>query len=158
MTPVHANSASKSGPGDRDDDQSVAGDLSTAAFEASFKQDLLKAIENIRSSDTFAFNAELKALPRDLGISVDGVGAISLPLGESHARHIISKARRAPYGKGSDTIVDTAVRNTWELDPAQFTITWSGWPSYLKKICNVVAQQMGISTTVHADIYKMLLY
>jgi hypothetical protein len=89
---------------------------------------------------------------------VDGVGAISLPLGESHARHIVSKARQAPYGKGSDTIVDTAVRNTRELDPTQFTIAWSGWPSYLEKICNVVAQQMGISTTVHADIYKMLLY
>ncbi|KAH6963707.1 hypothetical protein DER45DRAFT_610045 [Fusarium avenaceum] len=160
MTSVHTytNGVSTSVPGDHDDNQSVASDLSTATFKTSFKQDLLKAIENIRSSGTFAFNAELKVLSRDLGISVDGVGAISLPLGESHARHIVSKARQAPYGKGSDTIVDTAVRNTWELDPSQFTITWSGWPSYLRKICNVVAQQMGISTTVHADIYKMLLY
>ncbi|KAM0324713.1 hypothetical protein ACHAPQ_008270 [Fusarium lateritium] len=158
MTSVQANGVSNSGPGDHDDNQSVASDLSTAAFKNSFKQDLLQAIENVRYSGTFAFNAELKALPRDVGISVEGVGAISLPLGESCARKIISKARQAPYGKGSDTIVDTAVRNTWELDPAQFTIGWSGWPSYLKKICNVVAQQMGISTTVHADMYKMLLY
>ncbi|SPJ92417.1 uncharacterized protein FTOL_13703 [Fusarium torulosum] len=142
MTSVRTKGASNSGPGDHDDNQSVASDLSTAAFKNSFKQDLLKAIENIRSSGTFAFNAELKGLPYDLGISVDGVEVISLPLGESNARHIISKARQAPYGKGSDTIVDTA----------------SGWPNYLKKICNVVAQQMGISTTVHADIYKMLLY
>lgn len=158
MTSVRTKGASNSGPGDHDDNQSVASDLSTAAFKNSFKQDLLKAIENIRSSGTFAFNAELKGLPHDLGISVDGVDVISLPLSKSNARHIISKARQAPYGKGRDTIVDTAVRNTWELDPAQFTITWSGWPNYLKKICNVVAQQMGISTTAHADIYKMLLY
>ncbi|KAM0343299.1 hypothetical protein ACHAPU_008749 [Fusarium lateritium] len=157
---AHANSAFNSGPGDQDDNQSIVSDLSTAAFKDSFKDDLLKAIESIRAPGAFAFNAALSKLPPDLGVSVDGVGRIPLPLSESHARRIISKARQAPYGKGSDTIVDTAVRNTWELDPTQFKISWSGWTAYLRNIRSVVAQQMGlnINTTVHAHLYKMLLY
>ncbi|KAF5659957.1 hypothetical protein FHETE_9239 [Fusarium heterosporum] len=158
MTSAHTNSAFNLGPGVQDDNQSIASDLSTAAFKDSFKDDLLKAIESIRAPGAFAFNAVLDKLPPDLGISVNGVGRIPLPLNESHARRIISKAHRAPYGKGSDTIVDTTVRNTWEIDPTQFAITWSGWSSSLRNIRGVVAQQLGINTTVHADLYKMLLY
>ncbi|KAM0558470.1 hypothetical protein ACHAPJ_004660 [Fusarium lateritium] len=152
--------ADASGSGAQDDVQSISSDLSTADFKLDFKQDLLEAITNIKSASKFAFSTKVDTPPKlgDLGISVDGIGEISLPLGEPHARQIITKARQAPYGKGSDTIVDTSVRNTWELNPTQFTIGWSGWPSCLKQICDTVAQQMGISTTIHAELYKMLLY
>lgn len=48
----------------------------------------------------------------DLGLSVHGVGKIILPLQEAQVRELIAASRQAPYGKGSETIVDTAVRNT----------------------------------------------
>jgi hypothetical protein len=96
--------------------------------------------------------------PSDFNISVDGVGNVALPLGESQARQIITKARQAPYRKGSDTFVDTSVRNTWELCPSQFTIGPAEWSVYLQKICQTAAQQMGTSTPIRAEIYEMLLY
>ncbi|KAJ4250573.1 hypothetical protein NW762_011832 [Fusarium torreyae] len=123
----------------------------------SFKEDLLNAIYNIKSVGTFAWSAPIQRSP-SFPISVNGVGDIPLPLGEFHAQQIIVQARQAPYGKGSDTIVDTTVRNTWELDPSQFQINVPNWPDRVQHICGLVAQKLGINTTVHAEIYKMLLY
>ena len=55
-------------------------------------------------------------------LRIDGIpGDIKLPLNVATARRLIRQARQAPYGIGSETIVDTAVRNTWELDAAQFS-------------------------------------
>lgn len=69
---------------------------------------------------------------------MEGVGNITVPLSEAQARQIIAKARQAPYGKGSDTFVDISVRNTWELDPSQFTINSPEWNDYLLEICEEV--------------------
>ncbi|EXL79795.1 hypothetical protein FOPG_06532 [Fusarium oxysporum f. sp. conglutinans race 2 54008] len=161
MASVHAGGASGSGAGsghyDDNDNQSVASDLSTLDFKMDFPTDLMKLLEAINSEGSFAFNTKLD-IPSSFDISVNGVGALPLPLSEAHARQIITQARQAPYGKGSETIVDTAVRNTWELDPTQFTIGWSKWPGLLKQTCNMVAEKMGINTPIRAELYKMLLY
>ncbi|KAF5027314.1 hypothetical protein F66182_558, partial [Fusarium sp. NRRL 66182] len=140
--------------------ETVMSDLSTRTFQVDFKTDLLKAITDIKSGGKFAFSSKVQPPHKlnDLTVSLEGIGQVPIPLDEPHARQIITKARQAPYGKGSDTIVDTAVRNTWELDPSQFTIGWSEWPKYLEKMCEVAAQEMGVDTIVHAEIYKMLLY
>lgn len=149
--------ASGSVPGDIDDNSSIASDLSTLDFKKNFHDDLLKAIQNINSTGEFAFWTKFRA-PSDLSISIDGVGNIATPLAESQARQIITKARQAPYGKGTETFVDTSVRNTWELDPSQFTIISAMWRNYLLRACDMAAEQMGINTPVRAKLYKMLLY
>ena len=41
-------------------------------------------------------------------IEVDGVGPIALPLLPSQCAQLIAVAERAPYGRGGDTLVDTA--------------------------------------------------
>lgn len=161
MASVHAGGASGSGAGsghyDDNDNQSVASDLSILDFKMDFPTDLMKLLEAINSEGSFAFSTKLD-IPSSFDISVNGVGAIPLPLSEAHAGQIITQARQAPYGKGSETIVDTAVRNTWELDPTQFTIGWSKWPGLLEQTCNMVAEKMGINTPIHAELYTMLLY
>ncbi|KAF4442407.1 hypothetical protein FACUT_2066 [Fusarium acutatum] len=113
------------------DNQSVASDLSTLDFKMDFPSDLMNLLEAINSEGSFAFNAKLD-IPSSFDISVNDVGAISLPLGEAHACQIIKQARQAPHGNGSENIVDTAVRNTWELDPTQFTIGRLRWPAVLQ--------------------------
>lgn len=149
--------ASGSVPGDIDDNSSVASDLSTLDFKKNFHDDLLKAIQNINSTGEFAFWTKFRA-PSDLSISIDGVGNIATPLAESQARQIITTARQAPYGKGTETFVDTSVRNTWELDPSQFTIISDRWRDHLRDACAKAAEQMGINTPIRAKLYKMLLY
>ncbi|KAF5606868.1 2OG-Fe(II) oxygenase superfamily [Fusarium subglutinans] len=164
MASVHTGGPSGSGAGAGshhhadNDNQSVASDLSTLDFKrGDFSIDLLNLLEAINSEGSFAFNAKLD-IPSSFDISVNDVGAISLPLGEAQARQIIKQARQAPYGKGSETIVDTAVRNTWELDPTQFTINWLRWPALLQQVCQMVTEKMGINTPIRAELYKMLLY
>ncbi|KAI1048312.1 hypothetical protein LB506_002214 [Fusarium annulatum] len=153
------NPATVSGSGeDNDEDkQSGANNSSTMATNDDFKVDLLKAIKDVKIVGKFAFDQEIE-IPEDLSISVRGVGDIKLPLKKAQAVKIITQARQAPFGKGSDTIVDTSVRKTWELDPEQFTIGGEEWSNYLEEMCELVAQKMGIKTPVHAELYKMLLY
>ncbi|KAL1893602.1 hypothetical protein Sste5346_006433 [Sporothrix stenoceras] len=56
------------------------------------------------------------------GVTVHGVGAIDLPLRQEQAQEIMAQARQAPHGRGAETVIDTAVRNTWELDLDQFSL------------------------------------
>lgn len=119
--------------------------------------DLLFALASINTPASFACFGALKRTP-PAGIVVDGVGEIEMPLSESQARQIIAAARQAPYGKGSETLVDTSVRNTWELDASQFTFKNPTWPGHIQKISAAVGKDLGINTTIKAEVYKMLLY
>jgi hypothetical protein len=61
---------------------------------------------------------------------------VRVPLGETQARELIQLCHQTPYGKGTQTLVDTDMRRVWELDPAQFQLTnpnfshrkWGGAP------------------------------
>ena len=48
---------------------------------------------------------------------IDGIGLVGLPLSERDAKVIISHASQAPFGKGNQTVIDTTVRGTWEIEP-----------------------------------------
>ncbi|MFO7905266.1 MAG: hypothetical protein ACQESR_17160 [Planctomycetota bacterium] len=43
------------------------------------------------------------------GLDVDGLGAVGLPLTKAQARKLIKLCQQAPYGKGTETVVDTDV-------------------------------------------------
>ncbi|RSM10967.1 hypothetical protein CEP52_003205 [Fusarium oligoseptatum] len=120
------------------------------------KDELLQAIENIQVDGTFASSAAVNRL--SAGVFVHGVGDIAMPLTEFQACQMIAKARQAPYGKGSETIVDTSVRNTWELDPGQFELRDPTWIAQLQILCKQVAKTLGINGTIKAELYKMLIY
>ncbi|KAG6001850.1 hypothetical protein E4U21_003778 [Claviceps maximensis] len=147
--PTSANSAHPARPG-----SAVYG---TQGYDQELKNDLLKALSGIQASGSFAsFGVLPQPPPADL--FVDDVGDITLPLSEFQARQMIAKARQAPYGKGSATVVDTAVRNTWELDAEQFTLRNPAWPAFLRRVCARVALDLGINAPITAQIYKMLIY
>lgn len=48
------------------------------------------------------------------GLEVDGMGVLGRPLTKTHARKLIKLCRQAPYGKETETVVDTDVRRVWE--------------------------------------------
>ncbi|KAK3400751.1 hypothetical protein B0T20DRAFT_152426 [Sordaria brevicollis] len=140
------------------DPESVASELSSNGYKVNLMKDLCEALDNVKVAGSFASFRPLKETP-PAGLHVDGIGPISMPLHETQARQLISKARQAPFGKGSETVVDTSVRNTWELDASQFTFTDPNWPGYLQSIINDVASDLGIiNSPIRAEIYKMLLY
>ncbi|KDN63793.1 putative 2OG-Fe(II)oxygenase superfamily protein [Colletotrichum sublineola] len=99
--------------------------------------DLLEALDNVKTQGSFASFHPLKRVDPEL--FVHDVGPIGLPLQEPQIRQVIDKAIQAPFGKGSKTIIDTTVRNTWELDPKQFELRSPRWGSDLQRICAIVA-------------------
>ena len=141
---------------DHDDAVSVQSDLSTTEFHTSFEEEMLNALEDIKTPGSFASFGTLS--PFDPAITVEGVGQINLPLGEEQARQLIELSRQAPFGKGSETIVDTSVRNTWEIDAEKLTFANPRWEWILYQVCRRVASDLGISSPIQADLYKMLLY
>jgi hypothetical protein len=117
---------------------------------------LLAALDTIESPGTFASKGELPYV--DPQINVQDVGPVTLPLQESQARQMIEQAHQAPYGKGSETLVDTKVRNTLELNPDQFKLENPHWDSYVEKACACAARDLGVDVPVSAELYKMLIY
>ncbi len=83
--------------------------------KAAIQERLLEILRKVDRPGSICVSRDLPVtMP---GLEVDGLGAIRLPLGESQARELIGRCSQAPYGKGTETLVDTNVRRVWELDP-----------------------------------------
>lgn len=55
------------------------------------------------------------------------------------------------------TVVDTSVRKTWELDHTQFALANPAWQAYVASLLDDAAQSLAMSE-VRAEPYKLLLY
>lgn len=94
----------------------------------------------------------------DPGIEVDDLGAVELPLKRGMAKRLVALCRVAPYGKGTQTLVDRKVRNTLELDPKKFRLS-QGWNSAVARAAQLAAGQLGLpAERVEARLYKLLVY
>jgi predicted 2-oxoglutarate/Fe(II)-dependent dioxygenase YbiX len=91
-------------------------------------------------------------------LTVEGVGQIALPLLPIQAEQLIAIAKRAPYGRGSATIVDASVRRTWQIRPGQVHLGGKHWQGTLDRIVALAAEGLGISEPVSAELYKLLIY
>ncbi|CAK7203793.1 hypothetical protein SEUCBS139899_006541 [Sporothrix eucalyptigena] len=71
--------------------------------------------------------AALPTAPADhgIGVSANGVDEIKLPLKPTQTKNIAAQARLAPYKRGEETVVNTAVRYTSELVMSQSAFTGS---------------------------------
>jgi predicted 2-oxoglutarate/Fe(II)-dependent dioxygenase YbiX len=119
-------------------------------------QDLAEILSEVnRPGDYFAAGRVESASPR---LEVEGVGPIALPLLMAQARQLIKAATRAPYGRGSDTVVDTKVRRTWQIEADRVRIGGKHWSKSLDGIVARVAEGLGLTEPVTAEFYKLLVY
>ena len=91
-------------------------------------------------------------------LGVAGVGPIALPLLPVQAQQLIAVAEPAPYGRGEATLVDTAVRRTWQIDPERVQIGGQHWERTLADIVAQATVGLGVTGPVVADLYKLLVY
>ena len=91
-------------------------------------------------------------------LEVDGVGPIALPLLPVQAEQLVAVAQRAPYGRGEETLVDTAVRRTWQIGADRVHIRGKHWERTLETILARVADGLGVSEPVAVELYKLLVY
>ena len=91
-------------------------------------------------------------------LEVAGVGPIALPLLPVQAQQLIAIAEQAPYGRGEATLVDTAVRRTWQIAPERLQIGGQHWERTLADIVARATAGLGVTGPVVADLYKLLVY
>ena len=86
------------------------------------------------------------------------MGRIGLPLCHSQAMELKSRCEQAPYGRREETIVDTSVRNAWQLDASRLTIG----PTLKKAVTSLIPQvskDLGCQgVMIKALPYKLVLY
>jgi hypothetical protein len=93
------------------------------------------------------------------GLEVEGLGSVGLPLSKSDARKLIKLCRQAPYGKGTETVVDTDVRRVWELGPKKFRLTNPKWNPLVASIVSDIQAELGLAgQKLKAQLYKLLVY
>ena len=118
---------------------------------------LEKLLRSIDRPGDFCVHGRLFApMPR---LEVDGAGMLSFPVHEAQVRALIAAAERAPYGKGPDTLVDTSVRDCWQIGPERIRLAGGAWPETFAKILAAAASGLGCpGDRLEAQLYKLLVY
>ena len=134
--------------------------MSNDTIEVEYNQDL-QELETLLSDlpqpgNFYAYGTKEIPMPK---FEVDGVGVVSFPISEDQIKKIIKQATQAPYGKGTETILDTSVRKTWQLPPEQIHISGKSWSSHFEAIVADIKNQLGChEVIVEAELYKLLVY
>lgn len=92
------------------------------------------------------------------GLEVRDVGPIALPLLPVQAEQLIAVATQAPYGSGEQTILDTQVRRTWQINADQVEMRGRAWSRTLDGIVARIAGGLGVTEPISAELYKLLVY
>lgn len=127
----------------------------------SFRDVLSTFIKNPLQMSTFATGG---ALPPSIGvpaIHVDGVGRIAYPLSAEQSRTIVGAATQAPFGMGTETLVDLSVRRTWQVESSRVRIAPLWLEQSLPLLVSECCQKLGVDAkeeNVTANLYKLLLY
>ncbi len=92
-------------------------------------------------------------------ITVDSVGALSFPVLQAQIDALIDMAERAPYGKGTETLLDTSVRDCWQIDADKIHIIGGAWSDTFTEIMDLVSKGLGLGEgDLDAEMYKLLIY
>jgi hypothetical protein len=122
----------------------------------SIATELAEVLSTVRRPGDFVASGTTEILaPR---LEVAGVGVVALPLLPAQAKELIAVAERAPYGRGADTVVDTAVRRTWQIGADQVRIGGKHWERTSEAVLARAAEGLGISEPIAAELYKLLIY
>lgn len=121
------------------------------------KENILNCLKNLKGSGKFISVHTAKfQFP---GLEVDDIGEISYPINELQAKALIKVAHKAPFGKGSETIVDNTVRSAHEIDASKLTFNGGNWAVFLDEIIAQIKPDLGLEDyTISAHLYKMLIY
>jgi hypothetical protein len=87
------------------------------------------------------------------------VGQLSFPLSEHQVQDLIKVCTQATFGLDGKDIVDTNVRDSYQLDPSQIEIKNPEWNNKLNLLVKRVVKEIGYpNPNVTAKLYKILLY
>jgi predicted 2-oxoglutarate/Fe(II)-dependent dioxygenase YbiX len=123
---------------------------------SSIADQLFDTLQAVQSPGNFYATGKMEIFPPHL--EVEGVGRIALPLLSMQAEQLVAVAEVAPYGLGQETLIDTTVRRTWQIDANRLTLDGKYWQKNLTDIVSRVAEGLGVTGNIKAELYKMLVY
>jgi 2OG-Fe(II) oxygenase superfamily len=122
-----------------------------------FKEKVLETLHNIKGNGSFAFSNKLDFVKP--GIKIAGVENFGFPISQAQIQSLINVAHKAPFGKGSKTVLDTTVRSAWEIDAEMISFSNPKWANFIGKIIDKTKECFGLEKEiVSASLYKMLIY
>lgn len=88
------------------------------------------------------------------------VGGITLPVRAAQAKRLIAAARPAMFGRGEETLRDSAIRDTWELTPAHVTLGGPEWDTHLETALTHFRDELGLppGSQLRASLHSWLVY
>ena len=118
---------------------------------------LIERIRSVRAPGNFcASGREFVPMPR---VRVGAVGTLSLPVPEAQVRALIAEAERAPYGRGVETLVDPAVRNSFQIGADRVEISSPRWKEVFGEVLDRTTKALGCAEgSLSAELYKLLVY
>ncbi|MBX2924446.1 MAG: 2OG-Fe(II) oxygenase [Chitinophagaceae bacterium] len=121
------------------------------------KKNILACLQQLKGSGKFASVHTAGFLFP--GLEVEGVGEIAYPINKPQAKALIEAARKAPFGKGSETILDNSVRSAWEINADKLSFNNPEWSNFLNEAISNIKTDLGLEGyTVAAHLYKLLIY
>ncbi len=94
---------------------------------------LADALRELRHDGEFYAHGVLETpMP---SLAVEGVGRVAFPVPPAQAASLVTHAAvRAPYGRGAETLIDSSVRNVWQIAPEKIALGGSGWATTLQAL------------------------
>ena len=121
------------------------------------RQQIIETLNKIEGNGSFVVSGASDFMP--LGLKVKGINEIGFPISSAQITSMIEVAHKAPFGKGSQTILDTTVRSAWEIDAQNITFLNPNWSKTIENILENVKVGLGVEQhEVSASLYKLLIY
>lgn len=128
-----------------------------ASQQTNFRKELLGLLNETGKSNKFAAETSRSWNDFFASITIDGVGILPLPVTPMVAAAVKPLCKVAPFGKGSETVVDTTVRRAFQMASAKVTLSET-----LRHAVNNMMEEcmdiMGVHDKVEAVFYKLLFY
>lgn len=112
------------------------------------------------SAQNAQHTATLRLPAHTLTLTVDGLGAVPLPLRAPQAKKLISVARPAHFGKGEEIVFDTDVRDTWEVPAERVHLGGPSWGAQLADALERMGETLGLphGTRLRPEFHSLLVY
>ncbi|KAJ3374054.1 hypothetical protein GGF31_008270 [Allomyces arbusculus] len=148
---------------DDEDDGAMADGNHAADQPVPPLQALTQAVAEIAVAgnvESYSFGGRADALLAAPGLVIDGIGPIALPVVDAaQADKIKGVATEAPFGRDMDTLVDPAVRKSWQIEPSKVHLTHPHWTKGIEMLKTEIAAKLGCEgMQFDMPLYKFLLY
>lgn len=107
-----------------------------------------------------SFSTQRMAPVDDLHLEVRGLGPLFFPVPEAQAEQLCRLGRPARYGRGTETLLDRRVRDTWEIPKSRVRIDRRRWNRTLLPMLERLGGDLGLPAgcELSAEWHSMLVY